>query len=109
LIHVIATVELHPNSRSKFLAEFATVEPLVRAEEGCVEYCAYIDEPSGLAPQIPVRPDVVTIIEQWTSMNALTAHAVAGHMKAYRQRVAHLVVKTSLQVLRKPVHARAAT
>jgi quinol monooxygenase YgiN len=102
LIHVVATVELHPNSRSNFLAEFATVEPLVRAEEGCLEYFACVDQPSGLSAQIPLRPDVVTIIEQWASVNALAAHAVAAHMKAYRQRVGHLVMKTTLQVLGKP-------
>jgi quinol monooxygenase YgiN len=102
LIHVVATVELHPHSRSKFLAEFAAVEPLVRAEEGCLEYCACIDQPSGLSTQIPLRPYVVTIVERWTTLNALAAHAVAAHMKAYRQKVADLVVKTTLQVLGKP-------
>jgi quinol monooxygenase YgiN len=101
LIHVVATVELHPNSRSNFLAEFAIVEPLVRAEEGCLEYCACIDQASGLAAQVPMRPDVVTIIERWSSVHALGAHAVAAHMKSYRQRVAHLVMKTTLQVLSK--------
>ena len=102
MIHVVATVELRPQSRELFLAEFQALEPLVRAEEGCREYCEYIDVPSGLGPQIPLRPNVVTIIEKWASMDALAAHAIASHMQAYRQRVAHLVLKTSLQVLARP-------
>ena len=55
-----------------------------------------------LPAQVPLRPDVVTIIEKWASLNALAAHAVAPHMQAYRKRVAHLVLKTSLQVLVSP-------
>jgi quinol monooxygenase YgiN len=102
VIHVIATVELRPQARQQFLAEFQTLKPLVRAEEGCLEYCEYIDVPSGLGPQIPLRSDVVTIIEKWASMEALAAHAIASHMQAYRQRVVHLVLKTSLQVLVSP-------
>ena len=102
MIHVVATVELHPHSRQNFLAEFETVTAAVRAEDGCHEYAAYIDTPSGLPAQVPLRPDVVTIIEKWASLEALGAHAVAPHMLAYRKRVAHLVVKTSLQVLASP-------
>jgi quinol monooxygenase YgiN len=102
VIHVIATVELRPQSRQQFLAEFQALKPAVWAEEGCLEYGEYIDVPSGLGPQIPLRPDVVTIIEKWASMNALAAHAIARHMQAYRPRVAHLVLKTSLQVLASP-------
>jgi quinol monooxygenase YgiN len=105
VIHVVATVELRPQARERFLAEFETLKPAVRAEQGCLEYCAYIDVASGLAPQIPLRPDVVTIIEKWASLSALAAHAIAPHMQAYRQRVAHLVQSTSLQVLASPASA----
>jgi quinol monooxygenase YgiN len=102
VIHVVATVDLHPQTRQQFLAEFQTLKPAVWAEDGCLEYGEYIDVASGLGPQIPLRPDVVTIIEKWASMNAFAGHAIAPHMQAFRQRVAHLVLKTSLQVLASP-------
>ena len=102
MIQVVATVELHPDSRKAFLAEIDTLTPTVQAEDGCLAYCAYVDVASGLAAQTPPRPDAVTIIEQWTNLSALLAHAVAPHMQAYRKRVANLVVKTILQVLGRP-------
>jgi quinol monooxygenase YgiN len=102
MIRVIATVELRPNARQQFLEEVAALRPDVLAELGCIEYSVFIDVPSGLAPQIPLRDDVVTFMEQWATLDALSAHAVAPHMQAYRKRVAHLVIKTSLQVLRSP-------
>lgn len=99
MIHVVATVELHPGSRASFLAEFSALTPEVRAEAGCIEYNAYVDTLSGLGAQAALRPDVVIILEKWTDIPALAAHAVAPHMQAYRKRVAQFVLKTSLQVL----------
>jgi quinol monooxygenase YgiN len=102
LIHVVATVELHPNVRPSFLAALHSLTPQVQAEVGCLAYRPCIDIPSGLAPQIPQRPDTVTIIEKWAILDALKAHAIAPHMQAYRARVAPLVAKTTLQVLAEP-------
>ena len=99
MIHVVATVELHPGTRERFLQEFAQLIPLVRAEQGCIEYGSAIDVASGLAPQIPLRPDVVTVVEKWSNLDALKAHAAAPHMAAYRGRVKDFVMRTTLQVL----------
>jgi len=99
MIVVVATVELGPGTRERFLAELAVVAPAVRREAGCVEYSAALDVASGLAAQAPLRPDVVTIVEKWDSLPALAAHAIAPHMQAYRPRVAGYVVSTTLQVL----------
>ena len=43
MIHVIATVELNPGTRDKFLAEFRKIIPDVKAEAGCIEYGPAID------------------------------------------------------------------
>lgn len=99
MIHVIATIELNPGVRDRFLAEFARLVPEVKAEAGCLEYGAAVDVASGLGPQVPLRPDVVTIVEKWESLDALRAHAVAPHMAAYRGRVKDFVIRTTLQVL----------
>ncbi|MBI1397555.1 MAG: antibiotic biosynthesis monooxygenase [Betaproteobacteria bacterium] len=99
MIHVIATVELNAGTRERFLAEFARLTPQVRAEAGCIEYGAAVDVASGLAPQVPLRPEVVTIIEKWESLDALRAHAGAPHMGEYRARVKEFVIRTTLQVL----------
>ncbi len=99
MIHVIASIALHPGTRDRFLREFARLEPEVRAEVGCIEYGAAVDLASGAPGQIPVRPDWVTVVEKWSSVETLAAHGVAPHMEAYRERVKDFVVGVSLQVL----------
>ena len=99
MIYVVASVELQAGTRERFLEELRALTPEVLREHGCLEYCGTVDAPSGLAAQGEVRADVVTIVEKWADMTALSAHSVAPHMKSYRQRVAAYVRKTSLQVL----------
>jgi len=90
MIHVIATIELNAGKRESFLAEFKKVQPKVRAEDGCIEYGAAIDLQTAIAAQIPLRPDVVTLVEKWESLEHLNAHLVAPHMTPYREQVSRL-------------------
>ena len=99
MIHVIATIELNPGTRDAFLEEFRKLVPLVRAEAGCLEYGPTIDASTGLSIQIPVRENVVTVVEKWESLEALKAHSQAPHMVAYRPKVKDFVRGTQLQVL----------
>jgi quinol monooxygenase YgiN len=99
MIHVIATVEVAAGKREAFLAEFRKVMPLVHAEAGCRAYEPTVDVETGLPVMGPSRPDVVTIVEQWDSLDALRAHLAAPHMAAYRERVKELVKSVRLQVL----------
>ena len=99
MLHVLATVELEAGKRDAFLAEFAKLVPLVRAEDGCHEYGPAVDVPTSIAVQIVPRPDVVIVVEKWASLAALEAHLKAPHMGEYRQRVKELVKQVSLQIL----------
>ena len=99
MIHVIATIEVHEGRREAVLAEFRKIVPLVRAEAGCLEYGSAIDLPTDFAAQLPVRDNVVTVVEKWESLDALRAHTVAPHMAEYRTRVKDLVVAVKIQVL----------
>ena len=99
MIHVIATIELVHGQRDRFLEEFRRIVPQVLEEEGCLDYGPAIDLPTGIAAQVPIRSDVVTIVERWESLKHLNAHLVAAHMTAYRERVKELVQKTTLQIL----------
>jgi quinol monooxygenase YgiN len=102
MIHVLATITLQPGTRARFLEHFHLLEPLVRAEDGCLEYGAAVDVPSGLTAQPPLRPDDVVVVEKWSSLPALEAHLDAPHMAAYRVAVADLVTGMDLQVLAPP-------
>ena|SRR5689334_2778949 len=99
MIHVVATVELVAGKRDPFLTEFHKLVPLVRAEAGCLDYGPTVDVATGIAAQVPVRDNVVTVVEKWDSLSALQAHLQAPHMAAYRTRVKDLVVSVKLQVL----------
>ena len=99
MIHVIATIEVHPGKRTAFLAEFHRIVPLVHAEAGCIEYGPTVDVASGLSMQAAVREDSVVIIEKWESVATLKAHSHAPHMAEYRVRIKDLVKSVHLQVL----------
>jgi quinol monooxygenase YgiN len=99
MIHVVATLTVRPGTRTGFLDHFARLEPLVRAEDGCLEYAAAIDVASGLGSQAPLRPDVVMVIEKWRDLAALVAHSSAPHMNAWRAAVADSLVSVEIQVL----------
>ena len=99
MIHVIATIEVVPGRREAVLAEFRRIVPLVQGEAGCLEYGPAVDVPSGLASQVPLRDNVVTVVEKWASLDALRAHTTAPHMLEYRSRVKDLVARVQLQIL----------
>ena len=98
MIHVVATITLKPGARAAFVEVFRWLTPLVRAEEGCVEYQGTTDVPTTLAVQDGPRDNVVTVVEKWDSLDALYAHISAPHMQEYREKVRDFVVGVSLQV-----------
>lgn len=99
MIHVIAAIELHPGRREDFLAEFRKIIPPVRAEEGCIEYGPTVDTTTDIPAQAAPRPDTVTIVEKWASVDHLKRHLAAPHMEAYRPRVKDMIVRTTLTIL----------
>ena len=44
---------------------------------------------------------IVTIVEQWESLEALRAHSIAPHMSRFREGVKSVVEGTTLKVLQK--------
>lgn len=99
MVHVLATIELQSGRRAEFLKEFRAVQPLVQAEDGCVEYVATIDKETDISVQGPLRPDCVVIVEKWRDLPALKKHLGAPHMADYRVRIRPFVARVSLQVL----------
>ena len=97
MIHVIAEIEVQDGAREEFLTEFRRLVPIVRDEDGCIEYGPAIDLASGLGAT--ARPNVVTVIEKWASEPALEAHLKASHMDEYRKRAGHLIKGVTIRVL----------
>ena len=99
MICVIATIELAEGRRRDFLAEFRKIVPKVLQEAGCLEYGPMVDLPTNIAAQPPARPDAVTVVEKWESIEALEAHLMAPHMLEYRKAVKPMVAGTALSIL----------
>jgi quinol monooxygenase YgiN len=99
MIYVIATIELKEGSKGDFLNIFHGNVSNVKAEKGCVTYAPTVDTDSGIPIQGELRPDVVTIVEAWESLDDLHRHLKAPHMATYREEVKDLVKQVSLQVL----------
>lgn len=99
MIYVIASVELNQGKRDEFLDEFRRIVPLVRQEQGCLEYGPTVDVDTNIAAQGDARDNVVTVVEKWESIEALEAHLIAPHMIEYRGRVKEMVSGTQLQIL----------
>jgi len=100
VLHVVAEIRLRPGARDAFVAELRRVTPLVRAEDGCLAYEGALEVPTGLALQLPVRDDVLTVVERWRDEAALAAHLDAPHMHEHRARSAELTAGVTLRVLR---------
>jgi len=100
MICVIATIEVKPGKRREYLDIFnSNLVPAVRAEDGCVEYGPAVDAETDIRLQIPMRDNVVTVLEKWESLDALKAHMKAPHMAEYKQAVADIVTGLELQIL----------
>ena len=91
MIYVVATIELAEGKRNDFLKRVRQLVPEVRAEKGCVEYGPAIDVPTGLKAQIPLRENVVVMMEKWEDLKSLETHLTAPHMLKYREDVKGMV------------------
>ena len=96
MIHVLAMITTQPGQREAVLTEFRANMPAVHAEEGCIEYVPVIDaEGSGA----PLGPDSFCVVEKWSSMETLRAHAASAHMAAYAARVKDKLASRRVHVL----------
>jgi quinol monooxygenase YgiN len=98
MIHVVAVITAKPGQRETILKEARVNLGAVRAENGCIEYGPVVDIGDGTF-QTPLGPDTFMVIEKWTDIDALKAHAVAPHMKTFAARIKDLVAKRAIHVL----------
>jgi len=99
MIHVIAILTAQPGKRDIVLKEFRANVPNVRAEQGCIEYGAAVDADPAASFQKKFGSDTFVVIEKWESMEALKAHAVAPHMKAYADKVKDMLASRTIHIL----------
>lgn len=99
MIHVLAIITAKPGMRDRILEAFNANTAAVRAEAGCIQYEAVVDVRDGAPSFATFGPDAFVVVERWASMQALQAHAVAPHMKAYAAQVKDLTANRAIHVL----------
>ena len=100
MLHVLAIVTARPGQRGPLLALFRTIVPAVRAEPGCIEYCATVDADDfqGFS-KTAAGTDTFIVVEKWASAEALETHAVAAHMRDYGAKAKALIASRVIHVL----------
>lgn len=96
MIHVLAIITAKSGKRAELLDLFRAIIPAVRAEDGCIEYGPVVDI-AGADPAF--GPDTFVVVEKWTTLAALKAHAAAPHMSEYGAKSGHLVAARAVHVL----------
>ena len=99
MIHVVAVITAKPGMREEVLSAFRANVPAVLAEDGCIEYGAVTDTVPAPSFQTPIGPDTFLVIEKWSSLEALQAHAKSAHMAAYAARTRDLIASRKVHVL----------
>ena len=99
MIHVVAVITAKPGKREQILQTFRSNCPVVRAEEGCIEYGAAMDAENALPFQTKWGPDTFLVIEKWESMDSLKAHAAAPHMAAYGAKTKEFIASRVIHIL----------
>lgn len=100
MIHTIAFIRIRPGGRERFLEIFNALVPEVLAEEGCLAYGPAVDVDAGLG-DIQAGPDehVVTVVEQWESVEHLKTHLAAPHMDRFREEAGELIESIKAHVV----------
>jgi quinol monooxygenase YgiN len=99
MIHVLAMITAKPGMRERILEAYRGNVDNVRAEAGCLAYEAVIDVPGMPSIFAQFGADTFVVVERWESVEALRAHAVAPHMKAYAAEVEPFTASRAIHVL----------
>ena len=99
MIHVLAVITAKPGQRERILEAYRDNVATVRAEAGCLAYEAVVDVANPAPGFAAFGADSFVVVEKWASLEALQAHAVAPHMKAYAARVKDVTASRAIHVL----------
>lgn len=99
MIHVISTIRVQPGKRDACLAVLHDTAAHMKTVPGCLAYNITVDLPSGLTAQGTLRPDAVTLVQQWENLEAYRAHLKSDYMQGFKDKIRFLVRSIRLQVL----------
>jgi quinol monooxygenase YgiN len=98
MIQVVVEIRTKVGQRDAVLKAFKANVPAVHAEDGCIEYAAFVDAP-GFGSLAPFGDDSFAVIEKWESASHLKAHAKAPHTLEYQGKVKDMIESRTIHVL----------
>ena len=98
-VHVLAIITAKQGQREAVLTLFNANVPAVLAEDGCIAYEATIDTENAGPMQTVFGPDTFVVVEKWTNLAALGAHATSAHMKAYSSSTKYMMADRVIHIL----------
>ena len=99
MIHVVVYISVKSGMLEQLLAIFQANACVVRTEQGCVEYGAFVDAVDAPSLQSRLGSDSMMVFERWESMKAFTDHANSPHVLQYRANIKNLVVSNTVNVV----------
>lgn len=82
-VTVVAVLHAMPGLASRVIKAFEEVSPLVHNESGCELYAAHLEQGG----------DAVVMVERWSSLEDLQAHASGDPLKKLNELTAGLLIK----------------
>ena len=99
VVHVLAVITTKPGQRAAVLTLFNANIPTVLAEEGCIAYEATIDSENASPMQALFGQDTFVVVEKWSSLKALRAHADSPHMTSYGASTKDMIADRTIHIL----------
>jgi quinol monooxygenase YgiN len=98
MIYGVVSIRVKPGKGSEFIELFNSNAVTVREEEGCFRYMLTADVDSG-SPIQTTDKEVLTLLEEWGSLEDISRHLAAPHMSVYFQREKDLVDEVIVKML----------
>ena len=98
MIYGVVSVKVKAGKLQEWLELFKSNAVKVREEKGCIQYFPLLDVDAGLPIQT-FEKDVVTVLEQWESVEALNDHFAAPHMAVYFEKEKEFVEGVTVKML----------
>jgi quinol monooxygenase YgiN len=99
MVYGVVTIRVRPGKMADFLLLFRENGAIVRQEKGCHRYLLTADVESGMPIQA-MDENVLTLLEEWESMDAIKEHLATTHMARYFEREKELVDGVTVRTLR---------
>jgi quinol monooxygenase YgiN len=98
MIYGVVSVRVKEGKLEEWLELFKANAVKVRQEKGCIQYFPLLDIDAGIPIQT-FEKDVVTILEQWESVEALYDHFATPHMAVYFEKEKEFVEGVTVKML----------